>query len=1189
MEVHPKNRKKPVTAGVLETVKLFEEAGRRMSMDKFCVEMRRLYGLPADTHEVVDLYRSIKASWRNTVHPRELSDYLLNKFITHQKMNQKRRLFPKPFKTVRTEGSHSIIGLFFSPSEEPQGPVAGVFPQEGLKPYQRGRYLSVPSNGQVTAWSDSFEQKSRVDLVKVGDLYSECSDLHVNGSVFMEELGQLAISTDKKELIFYDCSKALDSFTLKHVFIAETHAIDALHYWSDGTKAVFSFGDEGGCLTVLISYSVKKNGLFCSETCAGSCAKDYPPVSTLFTKNSTRYTSFEIPVFFDACRQVQYCPSVDVFAVCGTSSMKMGLVLMPPPGAGNFVKIVLDSDGLLGFFSCVAFSRSTKRLLTGGKDGSIRVWIPEERTPESTLVGHFKPVTHVASHPQDKIFVSLSEDLTVRVWSESSWFCLQRLKVRDMGLGRISCMHYNLRNNELVLANSNIANCLGKGTDLFKASLTSHEDPVQALCYHRLFKLVVSACRNGTVTVWDLGTGRSAVEFNACADSGRLAALTIDGSGRRLITAAEDGKLRLWTLGSGTELAVLPVTVPGTVTALVCNNSRVFVSQKRSRVIYNLGVNGCENRFLEHDHLRDVSSMDAHKSTLVTGSTNGNVVVWDVLTSAALLWFSATRSPRIHPLPKTDQGRTGVVPDATGSSNRGCKTSAARTNAAGRDGLLVKVLKSRKPGATTATVLTSTHGSIYAWSSVRDGGLLGRFRALKDEGGFITAMYTDVEERTLLTGDNAGHIYLWDIASFGLEADANWPSEDTEGWPVPAYAPILLASWRGHSSDVLHVYCDSSGKYVVSAGSDYNVKLWTKAGRLLGLFGQGEWGIDTKPDRPQVSVAPGATTQTPPPPCADDAHEDGDDSVSQEDAESSARPDAKPDPRESSGFSHEELFALCKVLLPYRPFTYQLAKKKKQAKRKPLWQLYNLKLGSGAPAQGRTACPQLLLKRCTKLPAPTRPAPVFHTTVRSYQKGYENAERTPVGILTRHLQSRHELLQYSWPTRIKYRSHSVRKPGLGGGRRLLSGKRRDAPWTSQSATGPKFTMENINQMLTSMCKQPELQSDMESDALSSLECDVAQAEGGQERKKVEDRKKTRVEGHRRQHAGFFSGSSLAQSKRSSKLLKPHLLKLDPAEKTSAKIISTPPSGLPVPEEKENYRMSDIEAFLVMYHHSGNQA
>lgn len=1202
MEVNPKNRKKMFTSGVLETIKLFEEAGRHMSMETFCVEMKKLYGLSVNNEEVVNVYRNIKASWKTTVHPRELSDYLFNKFIANQKMKKKRRLFPKPFKTIKLNHSHSIIGLSFSPSENLQSPVTDDFSQEQLKPYQRGHYLSVPSNGQLTTWSDNFEQKNHVDLTRVGDLYSKCMDLHINGSVYLAELGQLAISTDKKELIFYDCSKFLDSFTLKHVFIAEKNSINTLNYWSDGTKAIFSFGDEGGCLTLLISYNVKKNGLFCSDTCASSCTKDYPLISTLFTKNSMRYMAFEIPIFFDACRQIQYCQSINTFAVCGISSMKMGVVLMPPSGASNFVKIVLESDGLLGVFSCVAYSHSARRLLTGGKDGSIRVWIPEERTPENTLVGHFKPVTHVMSHPQEKIFVSLSEDMTVRVWSENTWVCLQRLKVKDMGSDRISCMYYNLHNNELVLANSNIAKCLGKGTDLFKESLTSHEDPMQVLCYHSFFKLVISACQNGTVTVWDIDTGRSVIEFNACIDCMRLTALSIDGSHRRLITATDNGQLRVWNFSSGTELAVLPITVPGTVTALVCQNSRVFVSQKKSKVIYNLGINGHENRYLEHDYLRDIFSMDVHKKTLVTASTNGNVVVWDVLTSAALFWFSPTRSPRMYRLSKTDQGRTGAVPAAKGGLNRGTayKTSVAWAHTVSNNGLLVKVLKSRKASENTATVLTSTFGDIYAWSVVREGGLLGKFRALKDKGEFITAMSTDVDEQTLLTGDNAGRIYLWDITSFGFKMDENWPFENIEGWHVPVSSRILLASWGGHNSDVLNVYCDNSGKFIVSAGLDYNVKLWTKTGHLLGLFGQGEWGIHKKSNQMQISMAP----ETSPNfclPCTDDMDENADGSFSQEDAipESKAKPDLKPEQKtklkkELGGlsFSHGELFALCRVLLPYSPLTYQLAKKKKQMKRKPLWKLYNLKLSLETPVQGDSAAHvQLSVKRRKKRLAKPACGPVFHTTVRPYQKVFENAEQTPIEILTRHLQSRHELLQYSWPTRINYRRHSVRRFGYReylSLSQLLSGK------SHQFIAGPKYTMTDINKMLTSICKQLELQLEIDHEAFSPLESespDLAQFESEKEtvhkKTEVKDRiveiqdtpKKTKAKRRRQQSSLQLGGS---------KLFKPHILKLDQAKKTSAKRITTLASGLPVTEEKEHYKMSDIEAFLVMYHRSSNK-
>lgn len=1198
---------------VLETMNIFEEAGKHMSKEKFFVEMKNLYGKSVHDEDLVNVYRNIKTSWKNAVHPRELRDYFLNKFIATRQMQKKNRLFPKPFKTITVDCSHSMTGLFFRPLEELLSHEGEVFSRGQLKPYQRGYYLSVTSTGQLTTWSDNFEQKNKADLIKIGDLYSKCMDLHINSSVYLGELDQLAISTDKKELIFYDCSKCLDTFTLKHVFIAEKNSINTMNYWSDGTKAIFSFGDEGGCLTLLISYNVKKNGLYCSETCASSSTKDHPLISTLFMKNSTRFMSFEIPIFFDACRQIQYCPSINTFAVCGTSSMKMGVVSLPPSGASNFVKIILESDGLLGFFSCVGYSHSTKRLLTGGKDGAVRIWIPDERTPEKTLTGHSKPVTHISSNQQERIFASVSEDMAVHIWSETSWVCLQILKVKDMGLDRITCMCYNLNNNEIVLANSNIATCFGKGTDLFKDSLTSHEHPIQVLCYHSFFKLVISACQNGTVTVWDIETGKSVIEFNASADCMRLTALSIDGSNRRLITATEDGQLKLWNFSSGTELAVLPIIIPGTVTAIVCKNNRVFISQKKSKIIYNLGINGYENRYLEHEYLRDIFSMDVHKKTLVTASTNGNVVVWDVLTSVALFWFRSTTNPRMYTLSKTDQGRTGVLPVAQGGLNKEktYKDSGILTKSFRNNGLLVKILRRRQASEKTATVLTSTAGYVYAWSIVREGGLLGKFRALKDKGEIITAMSTDVEERTLLTGDNSGKIYLWDITMFGFKMENNWPSEDIEGWNVPICTCVLLASWEGHRSDVLDIFCDTTGKYVVSAGLDYNVKMWTKTGRLVGLFGQGEWDTRIRDCHLQISGAPESMSQISPLTSSEDPQEALEDSVNPEEAapESKSKSDLtsgrKAATKHESGvlsFSHRELFALCRELLPYQPLTYQLAKKKRQMKRKPLWKLYNIKLRLESPPhlqeEGRAAHLQLPVRRHKKRSAQTRALPVFHTTVRHYHSAFENAEKTPLGIVTRHLESRRELLKYSWPTRIVYRRHldhlRVRK-GKGG--LSLPGKKRDKPWSIfPFMAGPKYTMKDINEMLTTMCKELELESDAESDTSADTEAqdESKQEVSDKETEEVDEKtvktkdKKTKVKKHRARVPRTKGGAGLTPRSSASKL-RTHLLKLDQAEKTSARRPVTQTSQPAVTDPTENYTLSDIEAFLVMYHKSSDEA
>lgn len=204
-----------------------------MSKEKFCVAMNKLYGESVDEEELVSIYRSIKVSCKNTAHPTELRDYLLNKFTATQKMKKNNLLFPKPFQIIPVDGSRPIVGLFFRPSGGLQSLEA---PEGQLKPYRTGHYLSVTCIGQLKTWSDTFEKKSDVDLGKIGNLYSQCVDIRVNDSALLEELQQLAICTERKELIFYDCSESFDTFTLKHVFIAEKNSINTLSYWSDGTK-----------------------------------------------------------------------------------------------------------------------------------------------------------------------------------------------------------------------------------------------------------------------------------------------------------------------------------------------------------------------------------------------------------------------------------------------------------------------------------------------------------------------------------------------------------------------------------------------------------------------------------------------------------------------------------------------------------------------------------------------------------------------------------------------------------------------------------------------------------------------------------------------------------------------------------------------------------------------------------------
>ncbi|XP_036801709.1 WD repeat-containing protein on Y chromosome [Oncorhynchus mykiss] len=189
----------------------------------------------------------------------------------------------------------------------------------------------------------------------------------------------------------------------------------------------------------------------------------------------------------------------------------------------------------------------------------------------------------------------------------------------------------------------------------------------------------------------------------------------------------------------------------------------------------------------------------------------------------------------------------------------------------------VLFLATRERSPDTAILLTSSaDGYIYAWSIGRNGGLLGKFRAVHNKGPVICAMFTDRQDQILLTGDSNGYITLWDIEKYcyrmrGGGAEEESSNEDSlrlpqlippyckvegprrlvveqdkeilQGWSVSLIPPRPLSSWRCHLKGIVHLEYVERFRLIVTASLDCNVRLWTTAGRYIGTFGQGLWRV----------------------------------------------------------------------------------------------------------------------------------------------------------------------------------------------------------------------------------------------------------------------------------------------------------------------------------------------------------
>ena len=93
--------------------------------------------------------------------------------------------------------------------------------------------------------------------------------------------------------------------------------------------------------------------------------------------------------------------------------------------------------------------------VSGGQDRLVKVWTiaPEGGglTEAAALKGHKRAVWSVAFSPVDKVVASGSGDMTLKVWSVSSFTCLRTLEGHTSSVLKL---HFVSRGTQLVSAGS---------------------------------------------------------------------------------------------------------------------------------------------------------------------------------------------------------------------------------------------------------------------------------------------------------------------------------------------------------------------------------------------------------------------------------------------------------------------------------------------------------------------------------------------------------------------------------------------------------------------------------------------------------------------------------------------------------------------------------------------------------------
>ncbi len=265
--------------------------------------------------------------------------------------------------------------------------------------------------------------------------------------------------------------------------------------------------------------------------------------------------------------------------------------------ARNGKPIGVPLKGHQGNVRAVAVSTDGRTIVSGGKDGAVRLWARDGKQIGSPFKGHRSFVHTVAVSKSGHTIVSASKDGTVRLWQQSG---------QPIGLpwprelaGDIVAIAISADGQTIVSGGLDGAVRLwNRAGQPIGSQLTGYLGAVRAVAIGNDGRTIVSGGQDGTVRLWDRDGKSIGLILRGTGSAVNSVAISTDS--RTIVSGGEDGKVQIWDR-SGQELGT---TIPG----------------------HKLGVRAIA---ISADGHTIVSGGDGTKEAFLSGDKDGTVRIWD--------------------------------------------------------------------------------------------------------------------------------------------------------------------------------------------------------------------------------------------------------------------------------------------------------------------------------------------------------------------------------------------------------------------------------------------------------------------------------------------------------------------------------------------------------------------------------
>jgi WD40 repeat protein len=497
---------------------------------------------------------------------------------------------------------------------------------------------------------------------------------------------------------------------------------------------------------------------------------------------------------------------------------------------GNHERVVIaHQSGVL----CVAVTGDGSRVATGTSDGVVRIWDAATGAKVKELVpGHQGPVNGLAFSSDGSKVLSASADKTARVW--------------DLGTGRFIKLEHP--GSALSVAISLDNRRIATGSEDTKArlwdaqngklitELAGHSGPVVSVALNGKGSTVVTGSSDGKAKVWDATDGRVIASFEGHKLAVTSVALSMDGS--QTVSGSFDGTSVIWETSTGKKIVDFKRAERSVSGVAFLPDSTFVLSGWDDSTVQVWDKTTGQTVQVYSGYLDAVTGLavSADGRLVVAGSRDKTARLWDTSTMAEAVSLSG-HSKAVSGVALSKDGKVAVTGSADGTAIIWDAVSRKKGAVlSGHSGEISSVALSED----ASKIVTGSHdGAVFLWDRVSSR-LVRRFEAhvgkvfsvaINPAATVIAAGYEDKWARTWDTtsgtqlktfGPHVGRVTSLGFAASGQRL-VTGAGTSARVWDA---ASATLQALLKHSSSVLAVAIEGSGRLVATGGRDPDVLLW---------------------------------------------------------------------------------------------------------------------------------------------------------------------------------------------------------------------------------------------------------------------------------------------------------------------------------------------------------------------------